>query len=481
MSYLSSAANQGLLAYGITTNPDPIQASPKQGDVATASIVITVSNNTDGNIYCKKLTFSFPIGDLAQDLSSSSTGILVSANPSSKWQISMTSSGVFTATPVTPEDNKITTDGLSFQIYNIQVNKEVGTFTFSVVENSSTNGTTYTDKTNNYNLTKFPYGFYVNNFAVSAPMVDDGSPVTLTWSGSDLGAYTIMYGTHTVDVTDVRSWTSPNLTDTTTFALKATVQSQGDTVDTYLYVTVIVSNPELIAKSLQVSEKVRIDDGLNNLALSIGGDPALQVDAPGTAGGRFTVQSHANNGYVGINNANPSHMLDVNGDLNITGATSLESLITSGTVSILGPAQLISAGSYTAPTHYTAPTDGFVIGSISHPGNADINSVTWITACSNTVSLSAVGGNASWLSANGKSWDNFSNNSSLTLPVRKGEVFSVSIQNGSGTTPAPTGFWWKPIGVGAVTALSDEEVKQLGDKVPPLPRAPMIEKTVLKK
>ncbi len=315
MSHITSSANQGLLAYGISTNPDPIQASPVQGSPAMASIVITVSNNTPDSIYCNKITFRFPIGDLAQDLVSSSTGILMSANPSRKWQISMTSSGVFTATPVTPKDNIITTDGLSFQIYNIQANKKVGTFTLSAVENSSIDNKTFTNKTNNYNLTKFPYGFYVNNFAASTPMVDDGKPVTLTWSGSDLGAYTILYGTELVDVTDACTWTSPNLTAATTFSLKATVQSQGDTVDTYLYVTVIVSSPELIAKTLQVSDKIRIENGLDDLALSIGGDPALNVDAPGSPGGRFIVQSHTSKGYVGINNPSPKSMLDVKGEI----------------------------------------------------------------------------------------------------------------------------------------------------------------------
>ncbi len=327
MSHIANQANQGLLAYGITTNPDPIQASPAKGNPAMTSIVITVSNNTSDSIYCNKITFSFPIGSLAQDLASTSTGILVSVNPSSKWKISMTSDGVFTAKPITPNDNIISTDGLSFQIYNIQANTKVGTFTFTIDENSSTDNKTFTDKTNNYSLTKFPYGFYANNFAASAPLVDDGSPVTLTWSGSDLGAYTILYGTESVDVTDVRTWKSPNLTATTTFSLKATVQSQGDTVDTYLYVTVIVSNPELIAKTLQVSKKIRIDKGLDDLALSIGGDPALQVDTPGSAGGRFTVLSHTNTGYVGINNPNPENMLDVKGEIKGVGMSPPKSIM----------------------------------------------------------------------------------------------------------------------------------------------------------
>ncbi len=442
MSHLTYYANEGLLAYGITTNPDPIQASPEQGNPAMASIVITVSNNTSDAIYCNKITFSFPIGDLAQELASSSTGILVSANPSSKWQISMTDSGVFTATPVTPQDNKITTDGLSFQIYNIQVNKKVGTFTFTVVENTSTDNITFTDKTNNYNLTKFPYGFYVNNFAASAPMVDDGKPVTLTWSGSDLGSYTILYGTESVDVTDVRTWTSPNLTATTTFSLKATVQSQGDTVDTYLYVTVIVSNPELIASSLNVLQSSTLTG-----ATTVGSTLGVTGDTD--------VSNIAVSGTLGVTGATTLAGTTIS-DLNVTASASLaqatiSSLISSGTVSMIGAAQGINVGSY------TAPTDGFAIGAVSSP-NENGKICRTLISCSaspgNTVL--AQGGNYTaffrWDGSSGTAWLGGLQNT-CTLPVSKGASFSVSVWNDPGNeVNAPTSFYWVPIGTGTVQA-----------------------------
>src|SRR5689334_2410916 len=128
MSHKSKASNTGLLAYGINTKPDPIEVSPQQGNPSLTSLVITVSNNTMNPIYCNKLVFSFPIGDLAQDLASTATGIRVSAEPASKWDIAQTADGVFTATPKKPEDNLITTDGISFSIFNIQTNKQVGVF-----------------------------------------------------------------------------------------------------------------------------------------------------------------------------------------------------------------------------------------------------------------------------------------------------------------------------------------------------------------
>jgi|GEM_PF-653183 len=52
-------------------------------------------------------------------------------------------------------------------------------------------------------------------------------------------------------------------------------------------------------------------------ALSIGGFGEVEVDAPGNAGGRFTIKE---NGNVGINKNNPGAKLDINGDLNINAA-----------------------------------------------------------------------------------------------------------------------------------------------------------------
>lgn len=488
MSHISNAANDGLLAYGVTTNPDPIQASPVLGNPALASIVITVSNNTDGAIYCNKLIFSFPIGALAQDLTSTTTGILVSANPSAKWQISMTSDGVFTATPITPKDSEITTDGLSFQIYNIQANQQVGTFTFTVEENTSTNNINFTKKASNFNLAKFPYGFYVNNFSASAPMVQDGATVTLKWSGSDLGSYTILYGTQTVDVTDIRIWTSPAITETTTFSLRASVQLQGETVDNYLYITVIVANPELTVTSLNVKTNATIDNELRingpaspGTSLSLGGIGEFAVDSDGTTAGRFVVKTGGN---VGIANANPSETLSVGGSLGVTGNASLEgatalaqatvaSLISSGTVNMLGAAQAIAAGSY------TAPTDGFVIANVFTQGASNFynaQSIGWASCSSNGITMQATGGNILyWMSWPAESVWSATNPNSFTMPIQKGAYFTTNAQipSGNGNLNPPTiTFYWVPIGIGSVSMLSDKEIEELGEQLPLMTEVP---------
>ena len=246
---LSHADNQGLLSYGIATSPDPLKASTQTGSATTAELVVTVSNLTPAPIHCRKILFSLPIGENADALTSN-TEILCTASPSDKWQIRGDGEGVFTATPVSPDDNQILSDGISFLFYGIEVNKQVGTFTLSIEEESSIDNELFTLKSNAYDLTKFPSGFYFGNFAAAAPMVDNGDTVTLTWTGSDLASYTIKYGTEQVQVTDVRTWTSPALTQNTTFELMATVLESGQSVNHYQYLTVIVDKPELVSSSI---------------------------------------------------------------------------------------------------------------------------------------------------------------------------------------------------------------------------------------
>jgi hypothetical protein len=436
MSFKLSAANNGLLSYGITTNPDPLQASPASGNPSISSIVVTVSNNTMYPIYCNKLTFSFPIGTDSQDLTAVSAGIQVSANSSDKWQISVTSAGVFTATPIIPDNNEITIDGLSFQIYNIQTNNQVGTFNFDVEENSSTySNKDFSDKYNTYSLAKFPYGFYVNNFAASSPMINDGATVILTWLGSDQASYTIFYNTTSVDVTNVRSWTSPKLNNTTTFSLVASVQENGETVDTYLYVTVIVANPELQATSLNVLQNTTLS-GPAYLGSTLNVADTVNIIGTTTVNNMTVLNSL----WVGGNTATVNTI--VNGSLDVAGYTYLNNTNINGPLTATNTVSMMNSPQQIQQASYIANTDGFVVAQIWGPGNNGSLSFGNIYGGTGPMNFFAEGGNYTGVD---KYTQNL--NEGFTMPVSMGSSWYVGLYNWSGNKENSTAtFWWIPMG-----------------------------------
>ncbi len=254
MSY-SPVSSNTLLAYALDVLPDPLQVSPPIGNTVYAALTFSISNNSTTAVSLSKLQFQLPIGTLAQDLTASSTGVICSASPDGVWDISIDANGLCTATPSSGVPVVVTTEGIIMQLYNIAVNQQTGTISISVNETAGNSGSTPTVQSASFNVAKFPYGFYFTNFTANATQVADQGTVILTWEGSDYKtSYSITAGgSAPVDVTNVRTWTSPALTNDTTFILTASATSFGETVTTTLSTTVIVSNPELSVESLVVS------------------------------------------------------------------------------------------------------------------------------------------------------------------------------------------------------------------------------------
>jgi hypothetical protein len=258
-----------LLDYEITTGPEQLQASPPDGNPSYGSVTIVVTNpSTTTPVLVQQIQFAIPIGADAADLTTAAAagGILVTASPSAQWQIAPTAAGVFTATPL-PGFGTVTGTGLAFRLSNIVLNQQVGTAMLTVQETSAAApaGTTPTPvpSTAMFPLPKFPYGFFVSHLTASAPQVPDGGTVTLTWVGSDGPTYAIRYGGASVDVTGVRTWTSPALSQDTTFILQASGQSGGETVTESLSVTVTVADPSLTVHDLTVQTTATVEGALS--------------------------------------------------------------------------------------------------------------------------------------------------------------------------------------------------------------------------
>lgn len=230
-----------LLSYGISSDPNPIEVTPEGANPSLVTLTVVVSNNNPDPIYCNKITFTIPVGDLAKSLTTDAT-INAQATPSEEWQIARDGADII-ATPTKPKYNNITTDdSLVFNLIDINVNDKPGITTLTITENSSKDDKTFSYKKGAFDLAKFPYGFYVKDFWPDKPMVEKGESVTLFWAGSDQADYTIFYDNTSVDVSNVRLWHSPGLNHATTFILDASAQKNGETVHTYHSTTVTVAD-----------------------------------------------------------------------------------------------------------------------------------------------------------------------------------------------------------------------------------------------
>lgn len=253
--------NETLLTYALVTSPSPVQVSPQSGppSVATLTIVVSCPINLS-QVTVSQLTFNLPIGDPnnpdATDLSETTIGVpSVSSSGTDSWQPGPGAApGTFIIKPKSGSDGVITGQGLTITFTGIQVSPIVGTAVVSIVEIATADSSPAQPRQCSIAVPKFPYGFFVDNFATTTPLVQNGQSATLSWVGSVGAVYTMLWGENPPeDVSKVNQWTTPQgLTDSTTFILEVTAQESGQSVKHYSSVTVIVANPDFIANSLTV-------------------------------------------------------------------------------------------------------------------------------------------------------------------------------------------------------------------------------------
>jgi hypothetical protein len=191
-----------LLNYAINPSPNPIQASPKSGNVNTATLTLAVSNSSGDIITCKSITLSYLMGTNAEDLSSDGSGTSV-AFPTG-WTPRVPSGGIYIFTPDTAKAGQIGGQGLTFAISGIKVNQESGPFTITIAEDAADPDAVPEqpeEVRNKYiQMAKFPAEFTVGDLLADPPAVQEGDSTTLSWSGSgSSGNYTATYQIQYVD------------------------------------------------------------------------------------------------------------------------------------------------------------------------------------------------------------------------------------------------------------------------------------------
>ncbi|HEY0035586.1 MAG TPA: hypothetical protein VGB66_02800 [Longimicrobium sp.] len=312
--------SETLLAYSLMTTPAPVQVSPPSGPPSVAALTFVVSCPLDiGEATVTQITFNLPVGDPSNPDSGSLTDTADGISPSvsssgpDTWQIGPgTAAGSFVLTPGSGQTGTIDAQGLTVALTGIQVSPVVGTAPVNVVEQAQADGYPLQTRVTGIAVPKFPYGFQAGNFAPSEPLVQHGGTVTLTWVGSTNATYTLVWGTNSQVVTDVRTWTSPPLVDATTFILEVTAQEAGQTVTQYFSTTVIVADPDLTATSLTVLTTSSLQGGV-----TVGADLAVTgtSSAATLSGTTLNVSGAGTIGTLAVNGAAMASSLAVNGNV----------------------------------------------------------------------------------------------------------------------------------------------------------------------
>jgi hypothetical protein len=326
------------LTYALRSDPAPLTVSVSTTDATEASIELVITNDTTASLAVAEIDITIDVGSGGTDLVTQTTAnsaMTISAiagftpqQPGAVTQGQATFSAIATTTPVP------LAPGASFviELYGLPVNTVAGSTTITVAE--SIGSVSPAPPTVTFQVTKFPYGFFLNGLMVTVPsgsnfvsaaQVNRGTPVTLQWDGSQptASSYAIVYSTNggqvAVTPASANSWTSPQLVSDTIFTLTMTAPtSQGGTVSQTLSAGVSVATPDLVANDVTANA-------------------TLLAKSNATIAGTLTV--------TGITAAN--------GGLNVNGATQLAGLTTSGGATVGGAATLnqgltVNGGALTA-------------------------------------------------------------------------------------------------------------------------------------
>ncbi|MET7300424.1 hypothetical protein [Embleya sp. NPDC005575] len=252
-------ASEALLAYTLTTDPDPIET----GRPATLRLV---ARGGDTPAYCRRITLGVPTGTGAGALTDNPAAISPAPvqggghqDQGGGWTIARaTPAGRadFTATPTAARGWLAGVTPLTLELGTIAVNGALGGTALTVIEETSANGTDWATRTIELAVPKFPADFVFRHFAPDEIHVPNGDPVRLTWQGSP-ATYTMRWGRQgECDVSDAKEWVSPSLYDTTTFRLAATLP--GSTAERVLTTTVTVFRPHLRVRDLSARRNVHM-------------------------------------------------------------------------------------------------------------------------------------------------------------------------------------------------------------------------------
>jgi hypothetical protein len=252
------ATSTTMLSYAMTTTPNPVEVSTSPTSPALANLIFVVScPRSVGSCTVSQITVALPVGAVSDatnltNVAPSASAATISSSDGTAWTPSLgVAAGLFVFSP--PGGSvQISEQSLTILIAGIQVSPMVGTADITFHEWAAPGA--YPPPTPHdppsgtavIQVSKFPSGFYVSDFAANVPQVSSGGTATLTWIGSDNADYSIAYADQPPKPVTGRTWYSPPLYTTTVFILTASATSAGQTVSMSLSTTVVVATPQVV-------------------------------------------------------------------------------------------------------------------------------------------------------------------------------------------------------------------------------------------
>ncbi|MFH9355187.1 hypothetical protein [Kitasatospora sp. NPDC017646] len=282
----TASADESGLAYEMNTNPDPVRVSPATGALEKADIVVVGSHLGFNPIEIRRVTVGFPVGDLSHALTEHLKEIEATLNHAgTSWTASHNEAEqeiVFNApggaTVVDPGQ------GVTIQLRNIPVNRQLGTVPLTVTASWRRAGTSasYKDDVDLLPVGKFPPDFRLDKLRAEPIALEHSGSTTLTWEASTGATYKLLYGTAEIDVTNVRTHTVNNLKQTTPFYLRGIAQSGNTTVERTLTTLVTVNVPDLEVTNLFVrgTLNTRRVSNLMHVTCTLADNGSIEWSAP---------------------------------------------------------------------------------------------------------------------------------------------------------------------------------------------------------
>ncbi|MER0483590.1 hypothetical protein ABR737_35545 [Streptomyces sp. Edi2] len=252
-----------LLSYTIEPDPNPLTVSTAK-DPVCGRLDITVGLGDSGPAYCKSVKVRIPIGagdsSLTENRAQLTSAIVGASGWTARPGFADGTWQVFEFVPQRPV--QVTGSAVTLVVSQIEVNKTVGEADIEIIEETSPTNGSFTSKTTEACVTKFPAEFVFRNFRPTKVMVCNGEKAVLKWDGSADAAYTMFWDRNSQDVSNVREWTTPQpLTAPTGFMLQATVTAGGQTLTHTLTTVVMVERPDLEVGHLDISGRTTFRGG----------------------------------------------------------------------------------------------------------------------------------------------------------------------------------------------------------------------------